>query len=194
MEEERIKSALEIAMERISTLPRLTPGEIAEQKEKEYGPLGEALCRKYLDGIVTADKLPAELARYGTEQKPVVQRALIRALWQSIHFEDGPSARTALSGIALLNGGKAALLEEAGKSFQRIFDEFEREKQEKLHEFAALANEELKRIGVSGSAVRLNLKHNESWQQELSRIRQSYEPKLKDLKDRLLQECSRIED
>jgi hypothetical protein len=99
-----------------------------------------------------------------------------------------------LAGIALLNRGKAALLQEAGKSFQRVFDDFEREKQEKLCEFTSLANEELKRIGVSGSAVRLNLKHNESWQQELGRIRQSYEPKLKDLKDRLLQECIRIED
>ncbi len=194
MEEERIKSALEIAMERISALPRLTPGEIAEQKEKEYGPLGEALCRKFLDGIVTGDKLPAELARYGAEQEPVVRRALVGALWQSIHIEDSRSARTALTAIASLNADNAGFLEEAGKSYQQIFDEFEKEKQEKLDEFASLANDAVKRTGVSGSAVKLNLKHNENWQRELGRIRQSYEPKLKVTKDRFLQECSRIKD
>jgi hypothetical protein len=49
VEEERIKSAFEIAMERISDLPELTPEEIAAQNEKKYGPIGKVIAGNYVN-------------------------------------------------------------------------------------------------------------------------------------------------
>ena len=58
MKEEKIKSALEIAMEKVSDLPELTREEIEEQKEKEYGPVGDAVAKKYLSGTISDGELP----------------------------------------------------------------------------------------------------------------------------------------
>src|SRR5512137_2431855 len=60
-EEEGIKSAFELAMERISGLPKLTPEEKAEQKEREYAPIGTSIAVKYMDGALADSELPIQL-------------------------------------------------------------------------------------------------------------------------------------
>jgi hypothetical protein len=52
-------------------------------------------------------------------------------------------------------------------------------------EFASAANESLKALGISGSAIRPNLNENEQWKQEVERLRQSFEPKLEQLRQSL---------
>lgn len=186
MEEEKIKSALEIAMERISGLPQLTPGEIAAQKEKEYRLIGESLCKKYLDGAIRSDQLPVEAGKHGGEQGPMVRRALIQSLCRSIRLEDAPTAILALTGLASFMADKTGFPEEAGKNLRQILDEFEREKVERSREFEVLAVEEIRELGISGTAVRPNLDQNETWKQELIRIQKAYEPRLANLREMLL--------
>ena len=45
-----IKSTLELAMEKAAKLPKLTPEEIRERQEREYGPLGRAIAERFLRG------------------------------------------------------------------------------------------------------------------------------------------------
>ena len=77
MGEEGIKSALEIAMEKISRLPELTPEEIAGQKEREYMPIGEALCQRYLNGAITDKDLSFELEKCHGDKEHIVRRTLV---------------------------------------------------------------------------------------------------------------------
>jgi len=183
VEEEKVKSALEIALEKISGLPRLTPEEVAAQKEMEYRPAGEAICRKYLEGTITCDALPAELARYPGEQ--IVRRALIEGLCRSMQLEDARKAFMALAGMAAIKTNKSGLVE-AGEELRRIIGDFEREQQEKSAGFLTLEKQQLSSLGISGTAVRPNLNESEKLQQELAGIRRSYEPRLEGLRNMLL--------
>jgi hypothetical protein len=186
LEEERIKSALEIAMEKISGLPELTPEEIAEQKEKEYGPVGESVAQRYLDGRLTDNELPAELAKHSGEERLIVRKALIASLCSELRLDnDEETIRKVLHAMDLLASNKESF-GHAVKDFQRIISEFDEEIEKRFLAFAALAEDALKRIGISGSAVRLNVDENESWIEESGKIRILYEPRLKEVRNRLM--------
>lgn len=187
MDEERIKSALEIAMEKISGLPRLTAEDIAAQKEKEYGPIGESLANRYLEGALPADQLKTEADRHEGEQGRIVRRALLRSLGGWMRIEDAPKALQALAGMALFMSDRKELAAEAEEKLRRLLDAYEREKAERAGEFEDLARKELLEKGISGSAVRPNLEQNENWRRELIRIQEAYQPRLAELREVLLQ-------
>ena len=50
-----------------------------------------------------------------------------------------------------------------------------------------MEKERLRRLGISGSAIRHNLKGKRDWQQEQSRIRQAYDIRLDKLGEGLMQ-------
>jgi hypothetical protein len=183
MEEERIKSALEIAMERISALPELTPEEIAAQKEKQYIPLGEAIAVKYLTGLIGDDELPAELEAYQGDQKQIVRREL---------EGDSASADRALKAMSRLAPAKSPLIMKAAKNFKAIVREFQQAQQNKASEFVASGLGAIAELGISGSAVRYNLKENEDWQEELRNLRPPFETKLEAIRATLLQEIQTV--
>jgi predicted component of type VI protein secretion system len=79
------------------------------------------------------------------------------------------------------------LFEAAAKDFLNIFSDFIEEKDKKFRKFELLAGELIDNLGISGSAVRINMNENETWKQELNRIRESYEPRLKKLRNMLTQ-------
>jgi hypothetical protein len=182
VEEERVKSAFEIAMERISALPKLTPEEIAAQKEKQFRPAGEAMAGRYLSGLISIEELAAEMSKYRDEPKQIVQRALISSLCSAIQIDGDPGTATrALDGISLVKPEERALLEKADQDFHSSRHEYEREINEKLEKFGAAAITAMRALGIKGSAVRANLNENPDWQRELIKIRQKYESKLTSL-------------
>ncbi len=187
MEEERIKSALEIALERISALPELTPEEMAAQKEKQYRPIGEAAAARFLSGLFTENDLTAELEKYRPDQRQIVQRAVVSILCRTISLDGSlESAARALKGIAAIAPEKSALIEKTQEEFFALLRDFgqEKEKQEKA---AEIDISPLSALGISGTAVRCNPAENAYWRERLNRIRQSYEPRLEALRSFL--EC-----
>jgi hypothetical protein len=50
-----------------------------------------------------------------------------------------------------------------------------------------LEREKLKKLGISGSAIRPNVNENQDWQQVQSKIRQSYDVKVNKLRKDLMQ-------
>lgn len=189
VEEEGVKSALELAMERVSGLPQLTPEEIAAQKTREYAPLGEALCQKYLNGYVKEGEMLEELNRYREEQRSIVLRALVAALLRTMSLEGEKTwISRAVSGIAALIPERGHIIERGADSHRAVRREYEREQSKRAPQFEALALEKLSRLGVSGSAVTVNLGEDEQWRKVSSGIRKTYEPRLQDLRARLLDE------
>jgi hypothetical protein len=190
--EEEIKSALEIAMERISGLPQLTPEEIVEQKEKEYKPIGETLCQKYLEGKMTENELSSEVDKRPSVQGRIIRRALILSLSRSIQLEDPIIAGRALKGLTQVGVQDKGFCEDAGRRLDQIFGDFLQDKNARSREFENLSRERIQNLGVSGSAVRPNLVADESLQAELARIRQAYEPRLEELRNMLLQKLQMV--
>ncbi|MBN1566929.1 MAG: hypothetical protein JXA73_03725 [Acidobacteria bacterium] len=189
MEEERIKSAFELAMERISALPELTPEEKEEQKERECAPVGISLAYKYMEGTLADTDLPVELERCEGSRRQIVRRALITSLCREMSLEKKRAAALkALSGVMRIAPEAKGILQEAEHAYMRILDEFEVEKKKEFAKFQADAVEKLKARGISGTAVRINFDENEQWNRELFCLRQAYEPRLESIRDRIIRE------
>jgi hypothetical protein len=185
LEEESIKSALEIAMERVSRLPELTPEEIAEQKEKELRPIGQAISNKYMQGQIAEAELSEELNNHQGDKGEIVRSALIAGLCQSIQLEDVAQATKALQGLASLKKGELQFLEEIKNSFALIKQDFERERQIIFKEQETVFKNRLEIAGISGSAVKPNLVENEDWLHTLNGLCRAYEPRVKEIRNQL---------
>lgn len=186
MEEHRIKSALEIAMEKVAGMPGLSQEEITEQKEREYRPIGEAMARRYLESAIRVGDLPGELGKYRGDEGRIVKRAFLSSLYRSIELGDAARGRRAMEGIQVLVGASRRL-EEAKGEFEATSGEFEREINRKREAFETMEKERLRRLGISGSAIRPNVKDREDWQQERSRIGHEYGSRLDKLRKILMQ-------
>ena len=186
MEKRRIKSALEIAMEKIAGMPGLTPEEVTKQKEREYRPIGEAIAKKYLARAVREADLAIELGKYRDDEGQIVRRAFASSLCRSIDLRDAAGSRRAMQGIELLAGANSRF-EEAKKEFEEIFSEFEQKTQQRYTIFETMEKERLRGLGITGSAVRPNVREQADWQQEWSRIRQAYDLRLDKLRKTLMQ-------
>ena len=186
MAEDRVKSAREIALEKIARIADLSPEELAKQKHSEFGPRGEAIARKYLDGTIRGTDLQRELGKYHGDDGQIVRRAFISSLGKSVELLDAARSRKAMEGARLI-AGEDVRFEELKKEYEQILAEFEQQTQQGSIVFETRERERLREIGVSGSAIRHNVKESAGWQQELSRIRQAHDVRLDKLRERLMQ-------
>jgi hypothetical protein len=191
VEEEQIKSALELAMERISAMPELTPEEIAAQKEKEYGPIGTALAVKYMSGAIASGDLPAELNRHSLDRRPVIRRALVSNLCRAILADSALEiVMKAFDGMSQIAPEKETFLATMREKVSRILEELKAAEAVSLRKFVDLAYGKLRNLGISGSAVKPNMSESEEWKEELGRIKQVCEPKLENLRKALINEIA----
>jgi len=181
--EDRIKSAREIAMERLANMPALTPEELAEQREKEYGPRGIAIARKYLDGTLRSSELKRELKHYRGKDGEAVRKAFVSTLCKSIGLRDEAKSVKAIDGIAAV-AGKADL---AGmkQEIETISGEFRRQEEQRRAVYEDLEMENLNDLGISGTAVRPNVAGSEDWQQELAGIEAGYGERIGIIREKL---------
>jgi hypothetical protein len=179
----KIKSTIELAMEKAAKLPRLTEEEIRQQQEKEYGPRGRAIAGRFLAGDLAEEDLDAELSRYQGEQGEVVRRAFLASLCQAIDIEDTQATARGLEGIKALV--RDDLLEETSRRLSGILRGYQEQSQ---REFARAEQAEavtLRELGVSGSAIRLNMEQSERWREKRCELLEGFRPKLDEIKREL---------
>jgi hypothetical protein len=186
MEEQRIKRAWEIAQEKIASRPDLSADALRRQKEREFEPIGEAIAKKYLGGAIRATELKTEFSKYRSAEGQIVKRALISRLVQSIEPGEAAGSKRAMDGLQIFTGPNSHFAE-ARDAFEKIVSEFEGKVLQQRKEFEALEREKLKKLGITGSAIRPNVKENQDWQQMQSKIRQSYDVKVNKLRKGLMQ-------
>ncbi len=184
MEDKRIKSALEIAMERAASMPGLTQEELAEQKEREYQPRGAAIGCRYLEGALRERDLQTELSKYRAQEGGIVKRAFLLTLNQSIKLESKSMSLRALQGIKAIE--PSADLDEMRRQIEAIFYEFSQLLEQRIRRYEAVEKEKLQQIGISGSAVKPNLEESQTWQTEFKRIQSEYDSRISKLKENLL--------
>jgi hypothetical protein len=180
MEDERIKSALEIAMEKVAKMANLTPQEIREQKEREYGRRGEVTASRYLSHVLKNTDVVVELSKYQGEEGQIVRGAFLSSLCRVIQLDDADKSRRAIEGIQALNkdfdfGGVKG-------EFEEIWSAFNRERESTYNELEESQRETLSGLGISGSAVRLNVREDANFQNELSQMRAPYDLRVDKLK------------
>ena len=69
-----IKSAWELAMEKVEKLGKLSPEELRRQKEDKCGSIGQVLAEKYLSGS-SLRELKTELDKQKGEERELVMAA-----------------------------------------------------------------------------------------------------------------------
>jgi len=183
--EDRIKSAREIAMERLANLPALTPDELAEQREKEYGPRGATIAQKYLTGTLRSGELRRELGHYQGENKAAVRKGLISALCDAVVIWDRAGSTKAIDGLAMVIN--KAGLPEIRQEVETIAGDFIREVEQQRAEYTEVVRQKLVGMGISGSAVWPNMAEDDDWRQELKKIGAVYSEKFAPVKERLCQ-------
>ncbi len=183
MADDRIKSARELAMERLAKISGLTPEEQAEQREKEYAPRGAAIAQKYLQGKVRSRELKRELEQYKGENRAAVRKGLVSALCDAVVIWDGTGSVKAIDGLSAVieNTELAAIRQEV----ETIAGDFIREAEQQRTEYVELARQKLVGKGISGSAVWPNVAEDDDWRRELKKIGAGYSEKFAPLKERL---------
>ena len=88
--------------------------------------------------------------------------------------------------------GERDIYKEVGKDLEAIFSQFQQETQQRCLTLATVEEDKLRKLGIAGSAVKPNLRVKENWQQERSRIRQSYDLRLNKLRKALMQQLEAI--
>ena len=183
MADDRIKSARELAMERLAGMPGMTPEEQAGQREKEYAPRGMAIAQKYLKGTIRSRDLESELEHYQGENRIAVRKGLISALCDAVVVWDGAGSTKAIDGLAAVMD-KAGLTE-IRQEVETIAGDFIREAEQRRAEYTEMARQKLVRIGISGSAVWPNVAEDDDWRQELKNIGAGYSENFAPVKEQL---------
>jgi hypothetical protein len=184
-----IKSAWEIAMERVEGLGKLSPEELRKQKEEEYALIGQVLADKYLGGLGFW-QLEVELDKYGAEERELVKRALISKLAQAIELGNYERLDKAMEGISGLKQKKR--IKEIKDEIEQLFQEYKQVEEKESREVEKSAREILHQLRISGSAIgTINPKVIPQWQQGLDRLAQPYQEKLERLKQKLI-DLSRV--
>ena len=183
--DDRIKSARELAMERLAKISGLTPEEQAEQREKEYGPRGAAIAHKYLQDKIRSREIKSELEHYQGKNRIAVKKGLVSALCDAVVIWDGAGSVKAIDGLSAVID--KAELSGIRQDVETITRDFIGEAEQRRTEYTELARQKLTGKGISGSAVWPNVAEDDDWRQELKKIGAGYSEKFEPVKERLCQ-------
>ncbi|MBW1686316.1 MAG: hypothetical protein JRS35_14780 [Deltaproteobacteria bacterium] len=185
----QIKSSIELAMEKMAKLPKLTKDEIRERQEKEYAPQGQALARDLLTGVLAETRLEVELFKHEDERGRIVRKAFSASLCQAINLEDAETTAKVCNAIKLLvhddHLEEAARLLDGPDGLDGLLRDYERQKQQELAAIEEAEGACVRDLGVSGSAIRLNPRENERWRQKWSELQQAFRPQADEIKREL---------
>jgi hypothetical protein len=178
-----IKSSIELAMEKAAKLPRLTDDEIRERQEREYGPVGQSIARGVLTGALAERRVETQLFEREDERGAIVRKSFSEFLCQSIDLEDAETTARALGAIrALVHDDD---LERTASRLDDIARDYERQKRQELAAIEEAESARIRELGVSGSAIRINPRESERWQQGWSRLQQAFGPAADAIKQEL---------
>ena len=180
-----IKSAWELAMEKVEKLGKLSPEELQRQKTEKCGSIGQGLAEKCLSGLALRD-VKIELDKYKGEERELVRAALASKLIDAIELGDAERLSKVIEGISELNLKSREGLASIRAEIEQLFAECREAEQKKRREVDAAARGVLHQLRISGSAIgSVNPEVVPEWKNELDKIALPYRERLDSLKARL---------
>ena len=167
-----IKSTLDIIMEKTRGLT-MTEEEKAAFKQKELAGKVRGLIQKYLDDIISVDRLQVEITALAEEDRDRIKQVIIEETIPKIALGENndPVLKTLESTI----GMDTAPIKEILTDFESRLEE-EKEKREKIL-MAGLGTK-----GISGSAVIANIAADPEWIQLVAQMEEALREKLNSLR------------
>ena len=191
-----IKSAYEIAMEKVAKIEAAT----AEERLKwKAVPKGELLAAKYLKDDVN---LVNELAKIDDKEKPYVVDGIVHVLARNIDLPKNDtikkSTRKAMDGIKLVKKDKNGVEAILGK-IRFIFDHYAKQGDQQRQQayeqlkmqFAAKVQQAMQQQGASGRIDMSNLERTpqfqEEWRKVMGQLDAQYHEHLSEYRKELLE-------
>ena len=193
-----IKSAFEIAMEKIAKIEDATPEERVKWK---FGPQGEQLGAKYLKEDVN---LVSELNKFKESERKYVTRGVVEVLARGIDLPRNDAAkkinRKAMDGIKLIKKDKSGV-ENIYSKFRYVFNHYTEQGEQQRRQayeqvkvqFAAKLQQAMQQ--QYGNNVRVNPNVNlethpqfqEEWRHVLTQLEQQYINHLNEYRKELIE-------
>ena len=177
---EKLKSALEIALEKAQKLGALSEEERQGLRDEELVAAGEALAKRYLNGLHLRD-IEAELGRRREEDRRIVSRHLLSSLVDKIDIEHVEDDERILAAIQHLSGdsGIVQSIRDLLREYQSATEKAWRENGSALEK---AKRNELALKGISGSAVDPAIETSAEWLEIRQRLDSHYQERLDEIK------------
>jgi hypothetical protein len=163
-----IKSTLDIIMAKAKKLTVSEEEKVAFKRKELEGKI-RGLVLKYLEGFIDLDRLKAELTPLQEEGKEMVREILKEDVLGRIQL--GQNNDPLLNMLSKIIGMNIAPIKELLNQFEKRMER-EKESRKKILE------EELRKRGISGSAVIPNLNGDEKWLRTVLEMNQSFREKM----------------
>jgi hypothetical protein len=180
---ERIKSALEIALEKTSHLERASAEELRRQKEEKFATLASGIVQKYLRGEYKLKDLASALERYS--ERSLMAQMLWEQLVAAVSLEN---CKAAFEGLEFLASDKKAVRQASDRA-KEISNELRLEKERRLpvlkDKVEQSIRRELSQRGIAGSSVEVDVELTQQWQQGLQELEIAFHSRLELVKESL---------
>ena len=177
--DDKLKSALDIALERAGKLGKMSDEERRGAREKELAGVGEALSERYLKGLPIRDT-ELELSKYKEDRQKIIRYFLDR-LWDRLDLGNPREIDKILSAIEHFTANSA--IAEGIRSLAIEYrNEVEKTLEKNRNSLEDARRKELKRRGISGSAVIPFIESSPEWLQLQEGMNSRYRKRLEELK------------
>jgi hypothetical protein len=174
-----IKSTLELAMERTKKIG-ISEKEREDIKQKEIGQKVNALSHRYMEGHLPLNEILREMEKMDKKTQTIVKEALISQWIDALSLKD--EDERLLKGIESLKHRSADRLKE---KHHQLLSQYQREKEKVKEKVRVQLTEALKREGIYGGAVELNIEASPLWKKEGENLEHLHGSKLEEIKEAL---------
>ena len=182
-ENDRIKSALEIALEKAQRLGSLSDAEKQSQKDEELAAAGTALVERYLNGMLLSD-IEVELAKRPEDDRRMVRSRMLSHLVDTVDIKQTSTDDKVLAAIGSLFPD-SELSQSIGSLLQEYRTAMDKARQDNLSGIGSDKRTELERKGISGPAVDPAIETSPDWIRIEQDLSSHYEQRLDDIKRNL---------
>ena len=181
-DDKELKSAFDIAMERAQRLGGLSSEEKKRLKEGELAEVGDALGKRYLNGLPLRD-VELELGKY-KEDRQILISYLLSSLVDKINLIDPGDVEKILEAIRYFSKRSKVI-----EGIRDIINEYqiavEQARQEIQSELGTAKRKELAKKGISGSAVEPAIEASPEWVETSQHLLSEYQKRLEGTKSSL---------
>ncbi|RJX23255.1 MAG: hypothetical protein C4554_11360 [Dethiobacter sp.] len=171
---EKMKSALEIALERSKSLDNNLQKEVGEVEQQKYVKAARALGRSLLQGKINKEGIRESMLRYPQESREAALKAFLDEATKGMDVTNTPLV---LQAVTFLKDD--AKTRQACAEVEKIYRRYILEIKERVTELqentGKLMREKLAGEGIKGSAlVGFNIKHLGQWKEAAVRLQEEY--------------------
>lgn len=177
-----IRSAREIAVEKVESMGKLSDEERRCLKEQEMGQVGIVLVEKYLG---SGDERVLAFEPYSTEERRFLGRLMLERLLQAVELRSPGRLDTVIRGIGRLP--YADQLVPAVSKLRDLFGRYQLAEKEVRGQIEREGKEVLHRFRIAGTAVgEINVRARPEWEQKIKGLAEPFVQELEIIKREML--------